>query len=135
MATTAKTIQTPIRVENVIPILSVKDMKATRAFYVDLLGFQEDDWGTDEFSSFRHSGSGFYACQGHQGNPGTWMWIGFDGDIFALYEELKSANVSFQLTPTNYTWALEMAIYDPDGHVLRFGKEPDETKPYVDLNN
>ncbi|MBA4849832.1 VOC family protein [Emticicia sp. BO119] len=130
---TDRAIKTPIRIEGITAILSVKDMKATREFYVDLLGFKEEDWGTDEFTSFRHTGGSFYACQGYQGNPGTWIWVGFDGDIFALYEELKVANVSFQLPPTNYSWALEMAIYDPDGHVLRFGKEPDETKPYVDL--
>lgn len=133
MANPFQTIRTPIRVENVTAILSVKDMKATRAFYVDLLGFKEEDWGTDEFTCFRHSGSGFYACLGHQGNPGTWLWIGFDGDIFALYEELKAANITIRLPPTNYSYALEMGIYDPDGHVLRLGKEPDENLPYVDL--
>lgn len=133
MSTPAKTIQTPIRVENCIPILSVKDMKATRTFYVDLLGFEEEDWGSDEFTSFRHSGSGFYASQGDQGNPGTWMWIGFDRDIFALYEELKAANVSISLPPTNFPYALEMIVYDPDGHVLRLGKEPDENLPYAVL--
>lgn len=101
MPNSSKTIKTPIRVENVTAILSVKNMNVTRSFYVGLLGFTEDDWGTDEFTSFRHSGGGFYACQGHQGNPGTWMWIGFDGDIFALYEELKAAGIyqtpSYQL--------------------------------------
>ena len=28
----------------------------------------------------------------------------------------------------NYSWAYEMRIEDPDGHVLRFGSEPKQPK-------
>jgi hypothetical protein len=28
------------------------------------------------------------------------------------------------MAPTNYSWAVEMQIEDPDGNVLRLGSEP-----------
>ncbi len=32
--------------------------------------------------------------------------------------------VGIRLPPTNYSWALEMQVEDPDGNVLRLGSEP-----------
>ena len=66
--------------------------------------------------------------------PGCWLWMGFDGDIFALYEKLRSAGVKIKLPPTNFSWAYEMQIEDPDGHVLRFGTSPSDKEPFADLN-
>jgi catechol 2,3-dioxygenase-like lactoylglutathione lyase family enzyme len=40
-----------IRIEGVQAILSVRDMQASRAFYIDVLGFEEAEWGTDDFTS------------------------------------------------------------------------------------
>jgi catechol 2,3-dioxygenase-like lactoylglutathione lyase family enzyme len=113
-----------IRLENIQPILSVKDMSASRAFYVDLLGFKEAEWGDDNFTSMTRDNCGIYLCRGEQGNPGTWIWIGFEGDIFSLQEELKQKGATIRLPPTNHPWAMEMHVLDPDGHVLRFGTDP-----------
>jgi len=124
--------KTSLRIENIQPILSVKDMSATRTFYKDILGFNEVDWGTDDFTSFNRDNTGIYVCRNGQGNAGTWIWVGFDGDIFKLYEELKAHGVKIKLPPTNYSWALEMHIEDPDGHVLRFGTNPNENEPFLD---
>jgi predicted enzyme related to lactoylglutathione lyase len=41
-----------------------------------------------------------------------------------LYEQYKARGVKIRLPPTNYPWALEMHIEDPDGNVLRIGSEP-----------
>ena len=123
------------RIENITPILSVRDMQATRAFYVGILGFQEAPWGTDEFTSFHRDRCGFYACRNGQGNPGTWIWIGVDGNLFELYGELQHQNVRVLQPPVNYSWALEMQILDPDGHVLRLGAEPQQDFPFADRPN
>jgi len=72
-----------IHIENIQPILSVKDMNISRAFYVEILGFKEADWGDDNFTSISRDDCGVYLCKGEQGNPGTWIWVGFDGDIFS----------------------------------------------------
>ena len=119
-----------IRLENIHPILSVKDMAVSRNFYVNVLGFKEADWGDDNFTSMTRDNCGMYLCRGQQGNPGTWIWVGFDGDIFSLHEELKEKGVTIRQPPTNHPWAMEMQIEDPDGHVLRLGTDPNENEPF-----
>jgi catechol 2,3-dioxygenase-like lactoylglutathione lyase family enzyme len=120
------------RVENVTPILYVKDMAQSLAFYVDILGFRNADWGDDNFTSINRDNTGLYLCKGGQGLPGTWVWIGFDGDIFSLHQSLEAKGVIIKLPPTNFSWAYEMRIEDPNGHVLRFGTEPSEKEPFAD---
>ena len=121
-----------IHIEGIQIILSVRDMNASRAFYKGILGFDEVDWGTDVFTSVNRENAGIYLCQGSQGNPGTWFWVGFDGDIFKLHDDLKAKGVKIRKAPTNYSWALEMQVEDPDGHVLRFGTDPRYNEPFLD---
>ncbi|HMV09422.1 MAG TPA: glyoxalase superfamily protein [Cyclobacteriaceae bacterium] len=120
------------RIENIAPILYVSDMEKSLAFYVDILGFKKADWGDDNFTSINRDNTGLYLCKGAQGVPGTWVWLGFDGDITELNETLKSRGVIIKLPPTNFSWAYEMQIQDPDGHVLRLGTDPDNQKPFAD---
>jgi predicted enzyme related to lactoylglutathione lyase len=98
-------------------------MKAALHFYIDLLGFTNVNWGTDEFTSVSRDGASLYLCQRDQGRGGAWVWIGVE-DVEKLYEELKAATVKIRLPPTNFPWALEMHIEDPDGNVLRLGSDP-----------
>jgi catechol 2,3-dioxygenase-like lactoylglutathione lyase family enzyme len=120
------------RIENITPILSVQDMSRSLAFYVDLLGFTNADWGDDNFTCVGRDKRSLYLCKGGQGSPGTWVWIGFDGDIFSLHQSLLLKGVTITLPPTNYSWALEMHVQDPDGHVLRFGTDPNDKVPFMD---
>lgn len=107
-------------------------MDVSRKFYIDLLGFAEATWGDDHFTSIHLDKKGLYLCQGEQGTAGTWIWIGFDGDIFSLYYELRAKGATIRMPPSNYSWAMEMQVEDPDGHVLRFGTDPDFDKPFLD---
>jgi catechol 2,3-dioxygenase-like lactoylglutathione lyase family enzyme len=114
-----------IGVECIIPILRVKSVAAGIRFYVDVLGFKVD-WGGEDGSTFASvscDGRAIMLAQGEQGQPGTWIWIGVE-DIEPLFAEYKAKGVKFREPPTNYPWAYEMKIEDPDGHVLRFGSEP-----------
>lgn len=124
-----------IRLEGIQAILLVNDMSVSREFYVTKLGFREAAWGTDDFTSMNREGGAIYLCRGGQGNPGTWVWVGFEGDIFELHDELVARGVNIRQAPVNYSWALEMQIEDPDGHVLRFGTDPNPVKPFADLNS
>jgi hypothetical protein len=36
------------------------------------------------------------------------------------------------MPPTNFSWAYEFRIADPDGHVLRFGSDPLRDQPFAD---
>jgi catechol 2,3-dioxygenase-like lactoylglutathione lyase family enzyme len=121
-----------IRIEGIQPILNVKDMAVSRAFYIDGLGFKEAGWGTDDFTSVNRDKSGIYLCRGGQGSPGTWLWVGFDGDIFELYRQLQSKGIHIRQPPLNFSWALEMHVEDPDGHVLRFGTDTNYNEPFLD---
>jgi catechol 2,3-dioxygenase-like lactoylglutathione lyase family enzyme len=122
---------TNFRVENIAPILYVIDMAESLKFYVDILGFKKAPWGGDAFTSVNHGNGGIYLCKGTQGQPGTWIWIGFNGDIVALHEQLKSKGVTIKLPPTNFYWAYEMQVLDPDRHVIRFGTDPNDKEPYA----
>jgi catechol 2,3-dioxygenase-like lactoylglutathione lyase family enzyme len=119
-------------VENITPILYVKDMSLSLAFYVDILGFKNAEWGDNNFTSVSRDNTGLYLCKDGQGAPGTWIWIGFGGDIFPLHQKLKSKGVTIKLPPTNFSWAYEMQVEDPDGHILRFGTDPNDKEPFVD---
>ena len=116
-----------VRFEGVQPILRVENMAASLRFYVDLLGFENASWGTDDFTSVNRAGGAIYLARGDQGRGGAWLWIGVD-DVEKLHDELKAHGVKIRLAPTNYPWALEMQVEDPDGNVLRFGSEPKEER-------
>ena len=112
-----------VRFEHAEPILSVKDMTVSLQYYVDVLGFTEASWGNNQFTFVSRDGAGIYLCQGDQGQPGTWIWIGVE-DAAALYAEYQASGAKIRQTPINRPWALELWVEDPDGHVLRFGSEP-----------
>ena len=112
-----------VRLQGIQPILRVENRQATLRFYLDILGVQNANWGSKEFTSVSRDGARLYLCQGGQGKGGAWVWIGVD-DVCRLHEELKARGVAIRLPPTNCPWALEMQIEDPDGNVLRLGSEP-----------
>ncbi|PYT25645.1 MAG: bleomycin resistance family protein [Acidobacteria bacterium] len=117
------TNQVRIGFEGSQPILRVEDMQVSLRFYVDKLGFENASWGNDNFTSVSRDRAAIYLCQGDQGRGGAWIWIGVE-DAELLYEEYKARGVTIRLPPTNYPWALEMRVEDPDGNVIRFGSEP-----------
>lgn len=115
--------------ENSAPILRVADMEASVRYYVDVLGFQNADWGDEHFTCVRRDRAGIYLCLQAQGGPGTWAWIGVE-DVDALYQEYVATQARIRHSPRNYPWALEIHVEDLDGHVLRFGSEPRPDQPF-----
>ncbi len=120
-----------VRFENVVPILRVSDMTRSLHYYVDVLGFKKSPWG-DTFVNVSRDGHGIYLCQGSQGQPGTWVWIGVD-DVETLYGELFAHGAKIRVPPRNSEGAFEMHVQDPDGHVLRFGSEPKNDRPFQEF--
>jgi predicted enzyme related to lactoylglutathione lyase len=112
-----------VRFEGSQPILRVEDMETSLRFYVGVLGFKNVSWGTDEFTSVNRDDAGIYLCRGGQGRGSAWIWIGVE-DAEKLYEELKPHNVNILMPPTNFPWAMEIHVEDPDGNVIRFGSDP-----------
>ena len=121
---------TKTKFEHANPILRVSDMAVAVKYYVEVLGFRNADWGNDNFTSVNRDTAGIHLCQGGQGQPGTWAWIGVE-DVAALHEEYVASGARIRLSPQNFPWAYEMHVEDPDGHVLRFGSEPRYDIPFA----
>ena len=90
---------------------NVEDMQAALAFYVDVLGFKNADWGSEDFTGLARDGGSLYLSLGDQGRGGAWVWIGVD-DVRPLYEDLKARGIPILMPPTNFPWALEMRVAD-----------------------
>lgn len=115
--------QSRIFYEGSQPILRVENMETALRFYVNALGFTNASWGNDDFTSVNRDRAGIYLCRGGQGRGAAWVWLGVD-DVEVIYEDLEGRGVPIRMAPTNYPWALEMQVEDPDGNVLRIGSEP-----------
>lgn len=111
-----------------IPILRVRRHALSLGFYTRVLGFKVD-WNISGMASVSRGCCSLMLCDDAQGHPGTWVWIGV-GDAEALHREFVSRHATIRLPPTNYPWAFEFHLEDPDGHVLRFGSEPREDRPF-----
>lgn len=114
----------PTHVEHVNPILCVTDLDRALRYYTEVLCFEAADWRVDGFTSVGLGGRSLYLSERAQGRPGAWVWIGV-GDVRVLHELYTRLGAIVRLPPTNYPWALEMRVEDPDGNVLRFGSDPD----------
>jgi predicted enzyme related to lactoylglutathione lyase len=110
-------------IERVEPVLRVEDMQAALRFYVDVLGFRKADWSSDEFAGIGGDGASLYLSRGDQGRGGAWVWIGVD-DVEAVHRRLQERGAAILLPPTDFDWARELRVADPDGNVLRIGSEP-----------
>ncbi len=114
--------------ENVSPIFRVESLTASIDYYVRVLGFKVDWENPRVIASISRDGCSIFLSEGDQGNPGGWMWIGV-GDVEALFAEYRGKGAKVRHPPTNYSWAFEMQIEDPDGNVLRMGSEPKPDEP------
>ena len=112
-----------VRFECSQPILRVEDMKRALDFYVGKLGFKTVEWGNDDFTSISRDQANLFLSRDSQGRGAAWVWMGV-ADAEKLHEELKAKGVAIRMPPTNFPWALEMQVEDPDGNVLRLGSEP-----------
>lgn len=113
--------------EGVCPILRVKSVVAGVEYYVQKLGFTID-WQTPYFCSVSRGRCHIFLSEGDQGNPGSWVWIGVE-DAEALFNEYQASGAKIRHPPTNYAWAYEMQVEDPDGNILRLGSDPKSDHP------
>jgi catechol 2,3-dioxygenase-like lactoylglutathione lyase family enzyme len=115
--------------EGVIPILRVRDLAASLDHYVRVLGFRIDWHEPGVIASVSRGRCKVFLCQGDQGHPGAWAWVGVS-DVGRLHDEYRRAGARIRHPPTNYPWAREMQIEDMDGNVLRIGSDNDPGQPF-----
>jgi predicted lactoylglutathione lyase len=121
------------KLECINPILPVGDMNASLNYYEKVLGFKRADWVTDDstFALVLRDGLGIYLSEESGEHHRARVWIGAE-NIEPIHEEYRASGAKIREAPTNYSWAYEMAVEDPDGHVLRIGSEPREGVPFND---
>jgi predicted lactoylglutathione lyase len=123
------------RFESAVPILDVKSVPASVAYYVDKLGFEKQwEWGNPPtFACVWRDQVRIFLCQHAQGKSETWISI-FVQDVDALYEDYKRRGAIIRQKPTNFPWGVrEMNVQDIDGHRLRMGSESTGASDGVDL--
>lgn len=117
------------------PILRVHRVRESLAYYTDVLGFTVD-WDYGVIASVSRGRCCLFLSEGDQGNSGSWAWIGVS-DVDALHAEYRARGACIRQPPTNFTWACEMQVQDPDGNVLRMGsdRKPDQPfGPWLDMH-
>ncbi|MGZ4833021.1 MAG: VOC family protein [Terriglobales bacterium] len=119
---------TGVAFECVTPILPVRDLAASIDHYLRVLGFKLNFQQPGVFASVSRGPATLFLSEGDQGHSGAWVWIGVH-DAAALFEEYRSAGATIRHEPTNYPWAYEMQVQDPDGNILRLGSEPYPDRP------
>jgi catechol 2,3-dioxygenase-like lactoylglutathione lyase family enzyme len=117
----------PTKFGGVTPILPVRDLDASVAYYVEKLGFKVDFQAA--IAGISRGRCALFLVEADQGHVGTWVWIGVD-DVDAVFEEYRLSGATIRQPPTNFSWACEMQVEDPDGNVLRLGSEPKASQPF-----
>lgn len=120
------------QIECTIPILPVRDLARSVAFYTGPLGFKLD-WGGGEGSricSVSRDGCAIMLSQRDTIAEPAWAWIGCEDE--SLFETWSSNGVKVRQEPRNCTWAYEMKFEDLDGNILWLGTEPRRDEPFED---
>lgn len=124
----ARAVQEEAELSSPRPILNVRDLQDSFAYYRDQLGF-EVDWehgDPPDFGSVSRGDAIVFLCEGCQGTPGGWMMV-FARDVDALHKEFSATDAKIRMTPKDMPWGIrEMHVSDLDGNVIRFGTGEDE---------
>ena len=128
MSTTDATNPPSLTLGGATPIFRVASLRSSIGYYVNALGFKVN-WDAGGFASVSRDRCCLFLCEGDQGHTGTWTWIGVN-DTESLAAEFRQSGATIRHPPTNYPWAYEMQVEDPDGNVLRFGSDPKKDEPF-----
>ena len=112
------------KVENTIPVLPVKDLKRSKEFYVQKLGFVVD-WGHSEDAEIcqvSRDGCPIMLTEDRSLGSPACVWIGLESD--ELFREYTAKGLTVRREPENKPWAYEMLVHDIDGNVLWLGTGP-----------
>lgn len=113
-----------MKFDSLIPILYTADIQESFAYYTEKLGFEKRwDWGEPAgFGCVGRDNVEIFFCLQNQGQPGTWLCINLD-NVDEYYEDIKARGANVIAPPENKEWFMrEMLVKDPDGHIIRFGK-------------
>lgn len=111
-------------------VLAVQHLERSRRYYVDILGFTEDDISSPGWAFL--SKDAFHlmlgecpdeVAAGETGNHSWFIHLLVD-DVDAYYAELRARGALLVNTPTNREYGLrEFVLTTPDGHRLMIAQE------------
>jgi predicted enzyme related to lactoylglutathione lyase len=90
----------------------VRDVAASRRYYIETLGFSLE-WDAGSMIAVSRDRKSIMLCQGAQGRPGTWLWIGVE-DADAFFAEFSANGAHIRSPPQNFSGAYEFQVEDPD---------------------
>ena len=108
------------QIENTIPVLAVRELARSIAFFKDVLGF-DLEWNAGSTCSVARDGCSIMLQVQEQTSSST-VWVGLDGD--ALFSQIQKSHAKILQLPSRKPWAYEMKIADPDGNVIWLGADP-----------
>ncbi len=108
------------------PILRVSNLDASLKYYTERLEFKIDWNHEGYFASVSRGHANLMLSENDQSAFGTWVYIGV-GDVRRLHTEFENAGAIIKLPPRNFPWGMEIHVADPDGNVIRFGSEQDDS--------
>jgi catechol 2,3-dioxygenase-like lactoylglutathione lyase family enzyme len=137
-----------MKIKNIVPVVSVKDLAATKEFYLNTLGFEEvykNEW----YLHLRASGDerleiGFVASN-HPSQPALFQ-PAYQGkgvsysieveDVDAEYARMKEKGVEIRLEKRDEPWGeRHFAIADPNGVVINVSKTDPARRGQVDYRD
>ena len=94
-------------IENLTPILRVEDLEASRRYYIKTLGFSLD-WDAGMMISVSRDRKSIMLCEGTQGQPGVWLWVGVE-DADEFFAEFLAKGARIRSPPQNFSWGLRVS--------------------------
>jgi catechol 2,3-dioxygenase-like lactoylglutathione lyase family enzyme len=104
------------------PALYVPDVKATAAYYRDILGFRWD-YGDESYSVVWRDNSAIHFVQGNQSPTGIhlFQWV---RDVDAYYREIVERGANVTVGPADQPYNIrDFSIHDPNGVKVVFGQD------------
>ena len=105
------------------PVFHVADVKATAAYYRDVLGFKWD-FGDDEYAVVWRDNSAIHLARNDQQPPTgihLFQWV---RDVDAYYREIRDRGADVRDEPTDRPYQIrEFKVRDPNGIEIVFGQD------------
>ncbi len=115
-----------MQIEALNPVFPCKDVKASLAYYKDMLGFAgEFEWEEEGVLSYAIINLGEQSLHLTQTDKETTPSIAyvFCAPVDKLYEQMKAAGAIIRSELQEYPWKMrEFEVADPDGNRLIFGE-------------
>jgi predicted enzyme related to lactoylglutathione lyase len=109
------------------PVLYVPDVRATAAYYQNVLGFQWD-YGDENYSVVWRDNAAIHFAKDRQMPTGlhVFLWV---RDVDAYYREIAGRGVEVIEDPSDRPYGLrDFSIRDPNGVKIVFGQDLEEPR-------